>query len=238
VGLSIHDRVKDYVPSWLYYPHKLAKLARYGEPELRILSDIVPPGRPAIDVGANRGYYSYALSKVTRSVIAFEPHPLLARFARRKLSPAIPVHEVALSNRSGSTILHVPQVKNGVDVHFNASITKSYPYFTTYIEIPVRMATLDEFAFDDVGFIKIDVEGADMDVVEGGRRTIERCRPTMVIELIAVTHDDPLGCVARIEREFGYAGRVMVGDDLVDARAVLSAPHDALSTCNVVFTPR
>jgi hypothetical protein len=60
----------------------------------------------------------------------------------------------------------------------------------------------------------------------------------MVIELIAVTHEDPLGCVERIEREFGYAGRVMVGDDLVDARAVLTAPHESLSTCNVVFTPR
>jgi FkbM family methyltransferase len=238
VGLSIHDRVKDYVPSWLYYPHKIAKLARFGEPELRIRSDIVPPGRLAIDVGANRGYYSYALSKVTSRVTAFEPHPLLARFARRKLGPAIPVHEIALSNRSGSAILHVPQVKAGVDVHYNASITKSYKYFTTYIEIPVRMATLDEFAFDDVGFIKIDVEGSDMDVIEGGRKTIARCRPTMVVELVAVTHENPLAAIEHVERTFGYTGRIMVGDGLVDARAALRLSGGALNTCNVVFTPR
>jgi hypothetical protein len=81
VGLSIHDQLKQLVPGWLYYPHKIAQLSRDGEPELRILSDLVPAGRPAIDVGANRGFYSYALSKLASRVTAFEPHPLLARFA-------------------------------------------------------------------------------------------------------------------------------------------------------------
>lgn len=237
MGLSIHDQLKQLVPGWLYYPHKIAQLSRDGEPELRILSDLVPAGRPAIDVGANRGFYSYALSKLASRVTAFEPHPLLARFARNKLGPTIPVHEVALSNRSGTATLHVPQVKKGIDVHYNASITKSYRHFTTYVEIPVRMARLDEFEFADVGFIKIDVEGADMDVIAGAGSMIERCRPNMVVELIAVTHDDPLACIEHIEKTFDYQARVMVGDRLIDARDALRLPAGSLNTCNVVFTP-
>src|SRR6267142_6538168 len=153
MALSIDDRLKDLVPGWLYYPQKIAKCARLAEPELRLLRDLVPAGRTALDIGANRGYYSYALSKIARRVEAFEPHPELARFARRKLGPAIPVHEVALSNRIGSATLFVPQDKQDVDVHYNSSIRKVYP-FSNYIELPVRVTTLDAFGITDVGFIK------------------------------------------------------------------------------------
>jgi len=237
VGLSIHDQLKQLVPGCLYYPHKIAQLARNGEPELRILRDIVPRGRTAIDVGANRGFYSYALSKIASRVEAFEPHPLLARFARHKLGPTVRVHEVALSNRSGSATLHVPQLKEGVDVHYNASIEQVYPYFTKYVAVPVRLATLDEFGFDNVGFIKIDAEGSDMKVIEGGHQTIDRHRPNMVVELVAITHADPLGCIEQIEKTFRYDAKIMIADRLVDARAALRMPAQALNTCNVVFTP-
>jgi FkbM family methyltransferase len=177
------------------------------------------------------------LSKIAGRVEAFEPHPLLARFAQRKLGPTIPVHEVALSNRSCSATLYVPQIKNGVDVHYNASIKKAYTHFTKYIEIPVRVATLDEFEFYDVGFIKIDVEGSEMEVIEGGRHTILRNRPNMVVELVAITHVDPLACIDQIKNEFGYDAKIMVGDRLIDAGMALRGAHEDLNTCNVVFTP-
>jgi FkbM family methyltransferase len=236
VRLSIHDQLKQLVPGCLYYPHKIAKLRRNGEPELRILRDLVAPGRTAIDVGANRGFYSYALSRIAGRVEAFEPHPLLAGFARRKLGPRVCVHEVALSNRSGSATLHVPQFK-GHDVHYNASIRKVYPWFTDYVAVPVRLATLDEFGFDDVAFIKIDAEGSDLEVIEGAQETIDRHRPNMVVELVAVTHADPLACIEQIEKTFRYDARIMIGDRLVDARAALQRPARELKTCNVVFTP-
>jgi hypothetical protein len=88
VGLSLHDRLKHLLPGSLYYTHKIAKEARKMEPELAILGDIVPAGRTAIDVGANRGYYSYALSRIAGRVEAFEPHPGMAQFARRSSAAA------------------------------------------------------------------------------------------------------------------------------------------------------
>ena len=242
MGLSINDRLKQVLlPSWFYYRQKIAKEARKMEPELRILRELVPAGRTAIDVGANRGYYSYALSKIASRVEAFEPHPLLARFARRMLGPTIRVHEVALSNRDGSGTLYIPQLRDGVDVHYGSSLTNVYKNVyksLKYVEVTVRVATLDEFEFDDVGFIKIDAEGSDMDVIEGGRETIARNRPAMIVELVAITHADPLACVEHIKKTFRYDARIMVGDRLVDARATLQTPPQVWNTFNVVFTPK
>lgn len=99
MSLSIEDRVKTFIP-W-YYAYKIAKVKRSNEPELGILRDLVRPGCTAIDVGANRGFYSYALAQVADRVEAFEPNPALARFARRKLGSKVHIHEVALADREG-----------------------------------------------------------------------------------------------------------------------------------------
>jgi hypothetical protein len=149
----------------------------------------------------------------------------------------VQVHEVALSNHSGSAMLRIPQVKSGVDVHYNSSIKNVYA-FEKYIELPVRVMTLDEFGYDDVRFIKIDVEGADMDAIEGGRLTIARNRPNMVVEITAHTHAEPLVCIEQIKSTFGYDARIMVGDRLMDAYQVLGESPQPSHTCNVVFTPR
>jgi FkbM family methyltransferase len=237
MGLSFDDRLKQFFPAWLYYPPRIAKCARSGEPELRILGDLVSRGRRALDIGANRGYYSYALARITGQVEAFEPHPDLARFIRRKLGRRVRVHEVALSNHSGSEMLRIPQVRSGIDVHYNSS-TKNVYAFERYIELPVRVMTLDEFDFDNVGFIKIDVEGSDMDAIEGGRRTIARDRPNMVVEISAHTHAEPLACIDQIKREFDYDARILVGERLTDALQVLQDAPLPDHTCNVVFTPK
>ena len=71
--LSVEDRVKNLLPAWLYYPYKIGREARAVEPELAMLRELVPAGCTAIDVGANRGYYSWALSGVGATVEAFEP---------------------------------------------------------------------------------------------------------------------------------------------------------------------
>jgi FkbM family methyltransferase len=232
--LSVHDRLKHFLPGRLYYPHKAAKEARGCEPELRILHEIVPAGRRAIDVGANRGYYSYALSRIASQVEAFEPNPGIAHFARRKLPWNVRLHEVALSNFSGSAKLRIPQCKGGIDVHYCATL-KDIPG-TEHVEMDVPVSTIDKFGFDDVGFIKIDTEGSDMDVIEGAQETIKRHRPNLIVELLPL-YQDPLRCIEHIEAAMGYAARIMVGGELLDARQALQQVSAPIRTFNVVFTP-
>src|SRR6476646_444396 len=107
--LSLEDRVKNLLPARLYYPYKISQATRAVEPELAILHELVPIGCTAIDVGANRGYYSWALASVAASVEAFEPNPLLARFAQTKLGRRVRLHEVALSDHDGVATLYVPR---------------------------------------------------------------------------------------------------------------------------------
>lgn len=204
------------------------------EPELRILRDIVPAGRVAIDVGANRGYYSYALSKIASRVEAFEPYPVIARFARRKLRKNVRLHEIALSNYCGSAKLRIPQCKGGIDVHYGGTLT-DIPLENS-IEVVVPVMTIDQFGFDDVGFIKVDAEGSDMDVIEGARKTIRRHRPNLLVELLPF-YRDPLGCIEQIETTMGYAARIMVDDRLLDARQALTQFSLSLRTFNVVLVP-
>ena len=60
-------------------------LNRYtsGEPEIRLLPALVPAGKLAIDVGANRGLYVHHLLKITPNVVAFEPLPPMQQWLRR-----------------------------------------------------------------------------------------------------------------------------------------------------------
>ena len=234
MAFALHDKIKHLLPGCLYYPHKIAKEARGREPELRILHQIVPAGRAAIDVGANRGYYSYALSRIASRVEAFEPYPLTAQFARRKLGANVRLHETALSNSSGPSLLRIPQCKGDIDIHYSATLKEIRA--GKYIEVAVRVMTIDQFNFDDIGFIKVDAEGSDMEVIEGARETIRRYRPNLLVELLPL-YDNPLSCIEHIETTMGYAARIMVGDRLLDARRALAEFSSAIRTFNVVFTP-
>ena len=124
--LSVEDRVKNLLPAWLYYPYKIGREARAVEPELRILREFVPVGCMAIDVGANRGYYSWALSGVGATVEAFEPNPVLARFARTKLGRRARLHEVALSDHEGVATLYVPRRASGSSLHIIGNLGNVY----------------------------------------------------------------------------------------------------------------
>ena len=90
-----------------YYAKLVAEEAASGEPELLLLSELCAGGT-AVDVGANRGVYAYALAAVAHEVHAFEANPDYAEFARRMLGPRARVHAVALSNKRGRAPFYVP----------------------------------------------------------------------------------------------------------------------------------
>src|SRR5207247_9735926 len=124
---NFDDYLKLMIPSRLYYSHKIAKGIRGAEPELAILPDIVPAGCTAIDIGAYRGVYSYALSRIARRVEAFEPNPVLAKIIAAKLAPNVRVHEVALSDRDGHATLYITRSQNSSAYLVGASLGNVNP---------------------------------------------------------------------------------------------------------------
>jgi hypothetical protein len=64
-----------FVPPSYFYRKRIAEEVRGGEPELALLPELMPRGGTAVDVGANEGFYAYALADIADRVVAFEPNP-------------------------------------------------------------------------------------------------------------------------------------------------------------------
>ena len=97
------------VPASLYSRYLVDKNMKRGEAELRVLADIVPAGRIAVDVGASKGVYARVLSGLASHVHAFEPNPKSFRWLDRALPGNVTTHPVALSDRDGEAELFLPQ---------------------------------------------------------------------------------------------------------------------------------
>ncbi|MBW4548201.1 MAG: FkbM family methyltransferase [Symplocastrum torsivum CPER-KK1] len=152
------------------------------EREIFFLKELVSSRKRAIDIGANVGTYSYALSKLYKVVEVFEPQSwcadtILAYSKSRRSN--INVYNVGLSESNGSLNLHIP-IKSGRYLYYLASF-RQLEGETKRITVPVHR--LDDYNFTDVSFIKIDVEGYESQVIRGGQETILREKPVLLVEI-------------------------------------------------------
>lgn len=94
---------------------------------------------------------------------------------------SIDIHKVALTNRNVGTIGiqdHPEHGGHNFAIYNNNQIKKS----ENVVNVPCR--TIDSYNFDDVDAIKIDVEGTELFVIEGAQDTIDRCRPSVQVEIV------------------------------------------------------
>jgi FkbM family methyltransferase len=150
--------------------------------ELVKIRQHIRPGDTVCDVGSNKGSFVYWLSRWCGSgqVIAFEPQPALAhRLAtictRLKLSN-VRVESKAVYSVSGSMNLYIP------DGH-EPGASLSQPLGTsTAVRVPVT--TLSDYFGEEnrVAMIKIDVEGAELNVLKGAERILRQFSPLLVFE--------------------------------------------------------
>jgi len=199
---------------------------------LHIVRQLIPRGHVSLDVGANNGVYTYALAKLSRRVEAFEPVPDCARTIAAFGAPNVVVHEVALSSRNGTRELFVPRDPGVVHTGL-ASFTRPNGAFEA---VRVSVRTLDDYSFDDVSFIKIDVEGHELDVLRGARETVARSSPILLIEVEQRHLSFPMDAVFHEVSRFGYRGFFVAGKHVSPLRTfsykVHQEPflHDVLST--------
>jgi len=94
----------------------------------------------------------------------------------------ITVHEVAVSDQNGAVLNIVDHYEHGG--HNFLQPSKGIKLRDNQQLIPVTVRSIDSYGFDDVDFIKIDVEGAEMGVLKGAGETIKRCRPAVQMEIM------------------------------------------------------
>jgi FkbM family methyltransferase len=242
--LPLREKLTMLVPPAWFYRRRIAFETRSGEPELAILPELMPHRGTAVDVGANQGFFAYALAAVADRVVAFEPNPDYARFARWMLRGRAEVHEVALSDEPGRGTFFVPVSDSGMVLHFAGSLKHAHGQFPTVKAYAVEVTTLDSLGVTDVRFIKADVEGNEREVLDGARAIIARDRPVILLELLSGTHDDPAACTAEICGTFGYDavllqhGRKIAALPAIAALGKNSTWGTDIETRNVLFLPR
>jgi len=171
------------------------------EVEEGLLPAVVDRNRDAADVGAYVGRYAVALAALARTVYAFEPEAGLAAMLRRAAPSNVRVHHGAVADRCATAPFHVP-VSAGRRNVTNGSLIASAG--TTADTRVVRTTTLDAALADaDVGFMKIDVEGAERLVLAGARELIGRCRPVVLVEIVGASE---VTAVRDFFAPLGYAG--------------------------------
>jgi len=210
--------------------------ARFGEPEIRLLRYLVDPMRAAIDIGAAEGVYSFFLQRLALRCIAFEPNPWLHLGLKRGL-PNVEIHQTAVSSEEGNATLRVPVV-NGIPYTGWATIEpkNQFAELPTHVveEIKVRTVRPDRMALGDIGFVKIDVEGHELDVLAGLSGLLAKCRPNLLIEIGGAQRGDSLAEVRRRLDPLGYIALRL------DDRGLLKAlANDAKvrGSPNVIFIP-
>ena len=163
--------------------YRLWKERRRGEGELSLLPFLCPRGRTALDIGANVGVWTEAMRRCGAHVHAFEPNPkLFAMLRAGAASRGVTLHDVALSDRTGDAVLMVPRSRRGYS-NQGATLSARKIGDREFGAVTVATGRLDDLDLHDVGFVKIDVEGHEREVIAGAQETIDRCRPTMIVEI-------------------------------------------------------
>ncbi|HWO34297.1 MAG TPA: FkbM family methyltransferase [Candidatus Acidoferrum sp.] len=172
----------------------------------------------SIDVGAAAGNYTMRMLLYSSRVIAFEPRPDGAEYLRClfRNTSIVTIEQVALSNESGRTMLRRPVDRPMLStIEAKNDLSES----TCADAISVSRKTLDEYKFHPVGFIKIDVEGHESSVLAGAKETIEKERPTLLMEIEKVHNPNSFDCIRASLSSMGYIGCFLMGEELLDIRA-------------------
>jgi FkbM family methyltransferase len=210
--------------------------ARFGEPEIRLLRYLVDPRRTAIDIGAAEGVYAFYLHRLARRCVAFEPNPSSHSDLKRAL-PEIEIHQAAVSATEGDATLRVPVV-NGIaytgwgTIESKNRLDELPPH--TVEEIRVRTVRPDRMGLGDIGFVKIDVEGHELDVLAGLSELLVKCLPNLLIEIGDPRRGGSLAEVRRRLEPLGYIGFVLDDRGLL---RVLTKEIDVKGSMNVIFIP-
>jgi FkbM family methyltransferase len=170
---------------------------------------IVRPGDVAYDVGANVGFFTVLIARLVGpagAVIAFEPLPETARAARRNAELNGFTRVTVLTNAAGER-----GETAKLELREYSTLARLADESTTGPTVDVEVVAIDDLV--DAGtipapdFVKIDVEGAELGVIEGMRRTIAAHRPVILCEMHGRN-----AAFATLMESLGYTVRTLEND--------------------------
>jgi FkbM family methyltransferase len=240
--LTFEEKLKRaLIPPSLYIRYLHAKQLRSGEPELKLIPFLADKARVSLDIGAHKGVYSFAMLKHSLAVHAFEPNPKMFDVLDSWARDRVALHPCALSNVSGDADLLVPRRRSGYSNQ--GSSLSAVKVQGEHETVRVQATRLDDCGIDNVGFMKIDVEGFEHEVLEGAQALLARDRPNLLVEMEEKHTKVPLKTMVESVCAYGYRCMVLQGGALraferFDVAAFHTSPQSKQDyVFNFVFLP-
>jgi len=170
----------------------IAKIAKF-------YSNFINPGDLCFDVGANIGDRTAALLQVGARVVAFEPQPACVQKLKKRFSAKVAVVQTALGSTVGTAKLQLTRASTIASMNqnwINKVKERRFKKYNWNKEIVVPVTYLDKMIlfYGEPKFIKIDVEGFELEVLKGLYSSVEHVAFEFTPEVIEIA----AGCVARL----------------------------------------
>ncbi len=185
IKMKLKYQLREIIPPSLQVPFKyyFNALSNTLEPEVHLLKLLIKKNDLVIDIGGNRGVYSFALNQLGAKVEIFEPNPdcsdVLSSWANSK--KRVSVNQVALSDSNGEGELNVPLGNDGT-IHDSSGSLENKQFKSSLVK-KIRKSRLDDYRFTEIKFIKIDVEGHEYKVLSGAEKSINTSKPALLVEI-------------------------------------------------------
>jgi FkbM family methyltransferase len=191
VHVIVHDTLDRITP------YVLAEQHDWFENEIRFVRRLLQPGEQVIDIGANHGVYTLSMAKALGPqgrVWAFEPASVVAGLLERSLAANgfehVLLERSAMSDHAGQAQLAVSAKSELNTLALDATAASATE--------TVRLTTLDyamaRHGWQDIDFVKIDAEGEEARILQGGSCFLAALSPLVLYEIRA-GHDLQLGLV-------------------------------------------
>ena len=224
----------------------LTKNLEYDRLTKEVIKKAVNLNSVCVDVGCHKGeILDLIFSQSNQKHYAFEPIPEMNQNLKRVYGDRIHLFDCALSNEEGETTFN--HVKNAPA--YSGIKERSYNVDKPDIEkINVKLQQLDNILEEQVkiDFIKIDVEGAEFEVIVGFKDILQKHRPNLLVEILPVYESSSprVGRQQAIEEildELGYYKYRILKDENNNfssfEKIKLIGVHDRLDWCDYLFSP-
>jgi len=185
--LSLVDGTRIVVPDSLdlMTPYVLLEQQDWFEDEIRFVRRLLQPGQQAVDIGANYGVYTLAMAQIIGQagrVWAFEPATRTARLLAESIAAngfgQVVLERSAIAGASGTGRLAL-----NANAEINALVDEQSKVDGEAVRLVTLDASLLQFAWRSIDFLKIDAEGAESEILKGGRRFFAELSPLVLYEV-------------------------------------------------------
>jgi len=220
---------------------------RVNPAELRFVCQELQPGQVACDIGCHKGAYTYWMRRRVGPggvVYAFEPQPRQVAYLRKAFAAMnydnVVVVPMAVSNRNGEMPLYVPAATGGSSHEASLERGLGGRQQPEGSGLQVEVTTLDSFFANEASknqrgpsFLKIDVEGHELAVLEGARHTLLAHRPAILIECESRHRPDhDVRPVFSFLESLGYSGSFFLNGERLPIAEFDPAVHQQIDPVN------